>query len=300
MIKMRSLLGAATAAILLTGVAGTPARAAENSDPTLSVFYDAVDGYVSKYRAPHVYMSDPDGVRKGELWIDGVLVDTFADLSGGPLWDMDAKNGPVTMTIKAFDMWGNVSEYTRRVIVDSDAPVVTLSPAKNAFVRGTLKASVTAVRDYSGIGELASAIVAAGTPNVTIRKAPWSIPLNTRRVRDGKQAIFFAVTDKAGNGTYVERAVTVDNTAPSVSLTQAPRNKARVTKKFTVAAKATDRFGIARVQLLVNGKVVATDGKAAYRFTVNPKKYGKKFTVQLRAYDKAGNVKTTAKRTYRR
>ena len=59
---------------------------------------------------------------------------------------------------------------------------------------------------------------------------------------------------------------------------------------FTVTAKATDRFGVARVQLLVNGKVVATDTKAGYRFTVEPEKYGKRFTVLLRAYDKAGNV----------
>ncbi|GGN34942.1 hypothetical protein FHR83_005904 [Actinoplanes campanulatus] len=52
--------------------------------------------------------------------------------------------------------------------------------------------------------------------------------------------------------------------------------------------------------MLVNGKVVATDAQAAYSFVPNPKKYGKKFTVQLRAYDKAGNLRYSAKRTYRR
>ncbi|SFG02025.1 hypothetical protein SAMN05421541_1471, partial [Actinoplanes philippinensis] len=31
-----------------------------------------------------------------------------------------------------------------------------------------------------------------------------------------------------------------------------------------------------------------------------PKKYGKKFTVQFRVYDRAGNSKLTTKRTYRR
>jgi len=40
--------------------------------------------------------------------------------------------------------------------------------------------------------------------------------------------------------------------------------------------------------------------QSAYTFTLNPKKYGKKFTVRLRAYDKAGNLKTSTKRTYRR
>jgi len=76
--------------------------------------------------------------------------------------------------------------------------------------------------------------------------------------------------------------------------------EAKLTKKTTLAASASDKNGVAKVQLLVNGKVVATDTKAGYSFTLNPKKYGKKFTVQLRAYDKAGNVKTLGKRTYRR
>jgi hypothetical protein len=43
--------------------------------------------------------------------------------------------------------------------------------------------------------------------------------------------------------------------------------------------------------MLVDGKVVGTDRKAGYASTLNPRKYGKKFTVQLLAYDKAGNLK---------
>ena len=57
-----------------------------------------------------------------------------------------------------------------------------------------------------------------------------------------------------------------------------------------------NEVGINRVEMLINGKVVATDRKAAYRLALNPKKYGKKFTVQLRAYDKAGTVTTLGNR----
>lgn len=32
---------------------------------------------------------------------------------------------------------------------------------------------------------------------------------------------------------------------------------------------------------------VATDTRAGYSFTLNPKKFGKRFTVQLRTYDRA-------------
>jgi hypothetical protein len=54
------------------------------------------------------------------------------------------------------------------------------------------------------------------------------------------------------------------------------------------------------VELLVDGKVRGADTKAEYRFTLTPATYGRTFTVQLRAYDQAGNVAYSEKRTYRR
>jgi hypothetical protein len=94
--------------------------------------------------------------------------------------------------------------------------------------------------------------------------------------------------------------VIVDNTAPAASLRSAPKDKAKLTKTFSVTANASDKNGIGRVDLLINGKKVSTDYRAGWGFSINPKKYGKSFTVQLRVYDRAGNSKLTAKRTYRR
>jgi Bacterial Ig domain len=81
----------------------------------------------------------------------------------------------------------------------------------------------------------------------------------------------------------VRRTVYIDNTAPSIAVTTAPKNNAKLTKKVTLKTKASDTYGVAKVQLLVNGKVAATDMKAGYEFTLNPKNYGKTFTVQMRA-----------------
>ena len=41
--------------------------------------------------------------------------------------------------------------------------------------------------------------------------------------------------------------------------------RAPTVSTFTVTAKATDPFVVTRVQLLVNGKVVATETRAGYR-----------------------------------
>jgi hypothetical protein len=63
---------------------------------------------------------------------------------------------------------------------------------------------------------------------------------------------------------------------------------------------ASDRYGVARVELIVNGRVARRDGTPAYAFTVNPRNWSRTMKVQVRVYDRAGNARTTAVRTWRR
>ncbi|MFC4066949.1 galactose oxidase-like domain-containing protein [Actinoplanes subglobosus] len=118
--------------------------------------------------------------------------------------------------------------------------------------------------------------------------------------KNGTATMTVRVYDKLNNVTVISRKVVVDNTKPKLRITSAPANNSRLRAKVTIAATATDKVGVKRVELLVDGKVVAVDKKTAYRLVLNPAKYGKKFTVQLRAYDRSGNVVYSAKRTYRR
>ena len=76
----------------------------------------------------------------------------------------------------------------------------------------------------------------------------------------------------------------------------APKSGARVKGTVKINAAAADHNGVARVELLINGKVVARDVTVRYSFAVNTKRYGKKFRVQLRAYDRTGNVTRTRTR----
>jgi len=275
----------------------------DNTPPALEVAWDEVDGYVSKTgRGVLVDSTDPAQVDRVELWVNGKLIRTDRSICCNGIdavwltWDPAAVSGPATMTVRSYDSLGNVAEYTRSVIVDNDRPVVTFTPAANAYVHGIFTSAVTGVRDATGLIYMSGYINELAYTN----QAPWRVRIDSRHVADGRRTLEVTVMDKAGNVTTVKRAITVDNTLPAVTYQQAPKNNAKLTKSFKVTANATDRFGVARVQLLVNGKVIATDAQAAYSFTVNAKSYGKKFTVQLRAYDKAGNIRYTAKRTYRR
>ncbi|MDR6318676.1 Ig-like domain-containing protein [Actinoplanes couchii] len=274
----------------------------DRTPPSLEIGFDEVDGFVRHGGRINVASEDASQIDRVELWINGRLIRTDRTIQSNGvgavnlLWDPAAANGPATMTVRSYDTVGHVAEHTRTVIVDNNPPAVTFTPAANAYVRGTITTTATGIKDATGLSYLSGYL----NNLAYTHKAPWSVRLDSRLVADGRRTLQVMAMDKAGNVTTLNRTITVDNTAPGISYRQAPKNNSRVTKKFAVTAAATDRFGIARVQLLVNGKVVATDTKAAYTFTINPKKYGKKFTVQLRTYDRAGNVKNTAKRTYRR
>lgn len=88
--------------------------------------------------------------------------------------------------------------------------------------------------------------------------------------------------------------------ATKVKVTSAPRNGAKVKGTVTVKASASDPSGVNRVKLLINGKVVAKDYKAGYAFKIKVSKYGKKIKMQVRSYDRVGNVAYYPARTWKR
>jgi hypothetical protein len=275
--------------------------AADLTGPTTRVRFPFSDGYVRAGAELRVETSDPSGVTDVELLINGKLTDAAKAGQGSAgttlRWNPTAPNGPATMTVRVYDTLNNVTETTRRVVVDNDKPGITVTPGK--YARGTtITAGVTKVSDATGLANLRVQI--DDGPPASATKAPWTVKLTNRNWKDGRRTIRFEARDKAGNTTVLQRALYIDNKKPTVRIKSAPKNNAVLRAKVTISAAAADNLGVERVQLLVNGKVAGTDYKAGYSFKLNPKKYGKKFTVQLRAYDHAGNVKYSDKRTYRR
>jgi hypothetical protein len=273
--------------------------AADKTGPNTRVRFPFSDGYLKAGAEIRVDASDPSGVTEAELLINGKLADTEQAGQGGAAlrWSPTAPNGPATMTVRVHDSLGNTTETTRRVVVDNDRPTITVTPG--TYVRGTtVTAGVTTARDASGLANLRVQI--DGGPSATATAAPWTVRLTSRTWSSKRHTITFQARDKAGNTTVLQRPLYIDNQKPSVGFKSAPKNNTKLRKTVTISATATDSLGVNRVQLLVNGEVAATDKKAGYSFKLNPKKYGKKFTVRLRAYDHAGNVVTSGKRTYRR
>ncbi|WP_067496056.1 S8 family serine peptidase [Actinoplanes sp. TFC3] len=181
---------------------------------------------------------------------------------------------------------------------DRIAPKISVpTPGYAALVHGKVTIKPKASDEWSGVKFVD--LYVNGKWKARDSSAPYQFTYDSG-VNNAKVTFLLKATDKAGNVGSSTRWVTADNIAPSVKITSGPKNNAKVKGKVTIKASAADRNGIRRVELLINGKVKATDTKAAYSLSFKAASQPKKMKVQIRAIDKAGNVKTTPVRNYKR
>lgn len=176
---------------------------------------------------------------------------------------------------------------------DGTPPRAAFRTATPRRVRGTVAVPVSAA-DNGGIQRVELRV---GGRLVGIdRAAPWVTYWRSNGVT-GPVALSVRVVDWSGNATTIARRVVADNTAPSLRARVSGRKGG---KRLKVTAAAVDRYGVSRVDLLVNGKVVARDRSGPYKFKIKTNGYGRKPKIRLRAYDLAGNVRSTPTRAWRR
>lgn len=105
-----------------------------------------------------------------------------------------------------------------------------------------------------------------------------------------------ALTDLFDLNYFTFSLDTADTLAPTVSITS-PLNGARVTRLSTtvIAANAGDNVGVAKVEFYVNGALKCTETSAPYRCSwAVPRRAGRTYSLQAKAYDAAGNSKMSA------
>jgi hypothetical protein len=183
---------------------------------------------------------------------------------------------------------------------DTTKPTSTgITPLASWKVRGTVTVTPVKLADnYSGIRDVS--LFVDGVWKGWTKVAPYSVKWNSAG-RNGPVKLSFRIYDKAGNLLWLDRWTTVDNTPPAVKITKAPKNKSKIKGTVKVYYTGSDKYGISRYQLLVNGKVVQTHTTTTSPFTFVASKYPKtNIKVQVRAYDVAGNSRTTSTLVYHR
>jgi len=146
--------------------------------------------------------------------------------------------------------------------------------AVRAVVRGRVTITAAA-SDQHGVSRVQ--LYAGGRLIATDTTAPYSFTWQSAPI-SATVALELRAYDRHGNRTVVRRTVRADNAGPVVRLAKAGR---------TMTARATDPSGVARLELVVNGRVTARHAGATRRFAVPARAR----SVQVRAYDRAGNVR---------
>ncbi|WP_433827907.1 S8 family serine peptidase [Actinoplanes sp. CA-015351] len=243
-----------------------------------------------------VTVSSPDtdiaeiyGVHKGERMIRVADTNQWKGLVTPLGW---------TLELKATDKIGNSATVWQTVISDYEPPFgASVAPQTGTRVRGTFTADVSA-RDHHGVAK--AELWANGKYIGADTRAPFELKVKTGTY-NGNVKLVWKVSDVVGNVLTVPGGTVIaDNKGPTVKITKAPKHKAKVKGTVVFVVKASDPSRIRKVELIVNGKVVAKDVESGYVLSVNTKNQKETMKVRVRAYDKLGNVSDTATRTWRR
>ena len=192
------------------------------------------------------------------------------------------------------------------VLIDTQVPSLSLiNPASGSLISQpiTLEASAS---DGSGITKLEFYLDGTFLSDKT--SAPYTHYWNTDTITDGSHTIRVVATDGAGRTSEQSAQVTLSRTpvapdteGPSIVsptfLGSALADGAVLSRNGVITFSATDRSGISRIDLLLNGAVVATATGAggAYRASLNLDAIANgTYTLSLRASDSLGNVTTTS------
>ncbi len=163
-------------------------------------------------------------------------------------WSSQPADGDVRVLVRVTDRAGNTLDSAiQDVEIDNTNPTGSLTaPADAAVLGGSVAVSSDSADAGSGVAstefERRPAGGGAWTTIGTDASAPYSVSWNTTSLADGDYDLRVVTTDAAGNTfTSAVRTVTVDNAAPTVSIT-APTGfvNAGAADPFTVTATTPD------------------------------------------------------------
>lgn len=141
-----------------------------------------------------------------------------------PFDTTDAADGLYDFRATAFDVAGNQASSANQTNkrIDNTAPTAALG-ALAAFVRGTITVSGTASDGGSGLSSVAIQIRAVGAPSWTTLcssgSSPVSCSLNSTGYGDNDYELRVLATDAAGNTGSDTKTFEIDNTGPTVTIT---------------------------------------------------------------------------------
>jgi sugar lactone lactonase YvrE len=196
--------------------------------------------------------SDPPGLSEDLPAGGGIVVGS-----------LDLLEGSNRLTVEAADEFGRRSSHSVQVVLDTTAPDVSFTyPLSGYAVRGTIELHASASDPLPGSGVARVEFFVDGAAVGTLLDARFGMVLDTAALPDGPHRVRARAFDGKGNARDAEIMVTVDNTAPNVTILE-PRDGSVLRGTVPFSTQLFDgTSGIASVRMKVGGDVV----HAAYPF----------------------------------
>ena len=242
--------------------------------------------------------TDSSGIQKIDFYADGTLVGTDTSAPFTANWNtVNVPDGQHSLYVVATDTPGNsATSAAVSVTVDHLGPTVAITnPVNGAVITGIVNLAVN-VFDGGGVQKVQyyrDSSVLLGTSS----SAPYSFGWDTTAVTQGSHTLFAVATDLAGNtATSATISVTIDRSAPTISMT-APSNNATVTgTAVTISATASDNTGVSKVDFYRDSNVLlGTDTTSPYGISWNTTSVTSgAHPLTAVVTDLAGNTKTSS------
>ncbi len=237
---------------------------------------------------------DTSGIAQVEFLLDGVLLETDATVPYGYAWDTrTAASGGHSLTARAVDRNGNAATATVSVRVDNEGPAVALTlPGSGAAVSGVVSLQADAT-DPAGVTRVDFFV--DGMLLGTDTSEPYTVSWDSHGMADGAHSLLARAYDQAGNvRTSTAVVVTADNHLPEAALT-APTQGRFLRGTAVLEATASDANGVTKVEFYDGTTLLGTDSTSPHALSWNTVGVTNgAHTLTVRAYDLAGNVRTSA------
>jgi subtilisin family serine protease len=211
------------------------------------------------------------------------------------------KNNADDLGSAGFDQyygWGRINAYRTLSAVQSTSSisVAITSPSNGSTISGTVNVDVAA-SSTSGISQVELYVDGALYGATTV--APYSFPWNTNGMAGSHTITSKAYTPTGKSAASAPETVSIsspDVTPPTVQITTLTYDG----RFLNVTGAATDtQTGVTRVELWLDGALKATDTSSPWTYKLNTRQLPKgSHTVQLKAYDGAGNMGLSSPATF--
>jgi len=223
-------------------------------------------------------------------YADG-LIGVVQGSSGGVVWDTTAlPDGLRTLELTAIDAAGNEATSTLKVVVDNEGPTISIdNPADGSAVSNTVLVEVSASDATTSVQEIR--LAADGTTIVSSASTPLSYQFDTTAISSGTHTLTAEATDEVGNTTSSSVNVTVDNTAPTVTITN-PNDGSTAKEIIPISANASDAgTGVASMTFSVRGTTIGTNSSSSISTGWDTTNYASgPANLVAQATDQAGNT----------